>query len=636
VTDFAKLILDADTTGLKQGEKALKDLGKQSKVAADDVDSSAYKMGESIGKLAKVGFLALGAAATAAAGALFLAGRRALNTADEMMKTSQALNMNVESFQRAAYAARTVGIESEKLGDIYKDVNDKMGDFLATGGGELKDFFENIAPKVGITADAFRGLNGADALQLYVTSLEKAGVNTQEMTFYMEALANDASRLAPILGDNGARFKSLGDEAERLGIIIDERTGKAAQEFQVNMVRLGGIMDGITMKVMADLLPQLISLQSWLIKNQDTILGVARSFGTLISYIGKAADAYRRFKLEQGLRESQAMQVGIFRTDQDIAKARQDELRYRQALDDMDRPARGPHARAFGTAGLEELTRKSDMARVGMGALSAQALGAGTSLGKGLGGGARAANDNIKPLQNTMESAMETLRKFKQDMTASGLFSSQTVTSDATRQIRADDGPVYQDMGKLNASLTILYDSTEEMRKKAAETASQVGDSFRQMATDSLNALDRLASAIQSGNFLSILSGVLNIGLQFGGMGAFGSTVANRINAPGFGGVNSINNSTLASLRGRANGGNVSAGQSYLVGENRPEMFVPDTNGRIIPQVGGGATRVLVEASPFFDVRVDGRIQTAAPAIADAGANVAQTRMGRSATRRVA
>jgi hypothetical protein len=619
VTDFAKLILDADTTGLKQGEKALKDLGKQSKVAADDVDSSAYKMGESIGKLAKVGFLALGAAATAAAGALFLAGRRALNTADEMMKTSQALNMNVESFQRAAYAARTVGIESEKLGDIYKDVNDKMGDFLATGGGELKDFFENIAPKVGITADAFRGLNGADALQLYVTSLEKAGVNTQEMTFYMEALANDASRLAPILGDNGARFKSLGDEAERLGIIIDERTGKAAQEFQVNMVRLGGIMDGITMKVMADLLPQLISLQSWLIKNQDTILGVARSFGTLISYIGKAADAYRRFKLEQGLALSQNTQSGWLSSEQDKIKARQDELRYRQALDDMDRPARGPRTGAFGTGGLEELTRKSDMARVGMGALSAQALGAGTSLGKGLGGGARAANDNIKPLQNTMESALDTLTRFKREMRDTGLFSSQAVMSDATRQIRADDAPPEQDMDKLNYGLTQLQDRMDALKDKAADTTAGIRDSFRQMATDALNSLDRLAGAIQGGNFLSILSGIVGFGLQLGGMGVFGKSVQTNINA-----------------QPRANGGNVSAGQSYLVGENRPEMFVPDTNGRIIPQVGAGATRVLVEASPFFDVRVDGRIQTAVPAIADAGANVAQTRMGRSATRRVA
>ena len=35
----------------------------------------------------------------------------------------------------------------------------------------------------------------------------------------------------------------------------------------------------------------------------------------------------------------------------------------------------------------------------------------------------------------------------------------------------------------------------------------------------------------------------------------------------------------------RASGGPVMAGQPYIVGERRPELFVPDRNGRIIPRV---------------------------------------------------
>jgi hypothetical protein len=46
----------------------------------------------------------------------------------------------------------------------------------------------------------------------------------------------------------------------------------------------------------------------------------------------------------------------------------------------------------------------------------------------------------------------------------------------------------------------------------------------------------------------------------------------------------------------RAAGGPVSAGMPYIVGEYRPELFVPDTNGTIVPSVsaataGGGAGR---------------------------------------------
>lgn len=48
----------------------------------------------------------------------------------------------------------------------------------------------------------------------------------------------------------------------------------------------------------------------------------------------------------------------------------------------------------------------------------------------------------------------------------------------------------------------------------------------------------------------------------------------------------------------RARGGPVQAGKTYLVGEERPELFTPDRSGRIIPEVpaGGGRKGVVVHA----------------------------------------
>jgi hypothetical protein len=40
----------------------------------------------------------------------------------------------------------------------------------------------------------------------------------------------------------------------------------------------------------------------------------------------------------------------------------------------------------------------------------------------------------------------------------------------------------------------------------------------------------------------------------------------------------------------RAAGGPAVAGRPYVVGERRPELFVPDTNGRIIPNAGGAGS----------------------------------------------
>ena len=156
----------------------------------------------------------------------------ATRLAKELTNLSTLAGVGVEDFQRFAFAAKTVGVEQDKVADILKDVNDKFGDFLAVGGGPLQDFFEQIAPKVGITADAFRGLASDEALGLYVKTLQEAGVNQQQLTFFMEALANDATVLTPLLLNNGEAMDDLGRRAEDLGVILSSDLVSDASELR--------------------------------------------------------------------------------------------------------------------------------------------------------------------------------------------------------------------------------------------------------------------------------------------------------------------------------------------------------------------------------------------------------------------
>lgn len=149
---------------------------------------------------------------------------KALDTAKEVKNLSAVAGLGVEEFQAYAEGADKVSISQEKLADILKDVNDKFGDFFATGAGPLKDFFEKIAPKVGITADHFRDLSSKDALQLYVKTLEEANVNQQDMTFFMEAIASDATALLPLLLNNAQAWKKYAEEAKNAGIIMKKET----------------------------------------------------------------------------------------------------------------------------------------------------------------------------------------------------------------------------------------------------------------------------------------------------------------------------------------------------------------------------------------------------------------------------
>jgi len=133
---------------------------------------------------------------------------------------SRVAGLSVERFQEMTFAAAKFGVQEEKLADILKDVNDKFGDFFQTGAGPLADFFENIAPKVGLTAKEFKNLSSEQALGKYVKGLQDANVSQQELTFYLEAIASDATLLAPLLLNNSEQLERMAAAGRDLGVVM--------------------------------------------------------------------------------------------------------------------------------------------------------------------------------------------------------------------------------------------------------------------------------------------------------------------------------------------------------------------------------------------------------------------------------
>jgi len=177
------------------------------------------------------------ASMTAGLAGVATAAFKAQNAMIDLGNQARVAGTTARQFKVMAIAAREVGIEQEKLSDILKDVNDKFGDFAQTGAGPLKDFFEQIAPQVGITQEAFEGLSSSDALALYVKSLEEANLSQADMTFYMEAIASDATALLPILTNNAAALGAVAKQADAMGLAINDKTiaaaAKARAEFRI-------------------------------------------------------------------------------------------------------------------------------------------------------------------------------------------------------------------------------------------------------------------------------------------------------------------------------------------------------------------------------------------------------------------
>ena len=169
----------------------------------------------------KTSLMAVGAVASTVGLVIGKALGSATGVAKELKVMSDLTGASTDRLQRITPALLKAGISMEKYSDIIKDVNDKTHDFLQNGGGPMVDFFENIAPKVGITKDAFVGLSGEQGLQLYVNSLEKANLSQEQMTFYMEAIASDSTMLLPLLKDNAA---GLDEMASSAGVLLSEDT----------------------------------------------------------------------------------------------------------------------------------------------------------------------------------------------------------------------------------------------------------------------------------------------------------------------------------------------------------------------------------------------------------------------------
>ncbi|WP_054910473.1 phage tail tape measure protein [Pseudomonas sp. NBRC 111135] len=223
----------------------------------DAAERSSAKWRKEVEKNAKAAGVAIGAGIAAGVTALGAITVGAINSAKEISNLSSVANTSTTEFQKYAAGAKVVGIEQEKLADIFKDVNDKVGDFLNTGGGALADFFTNIAPKVGVAADDFRNLSGPQALGLYVQSLEKANVSQSDMTFYMEAIASDATALLPLLRDGSKGFKTLGDAAEQAGAVMDKETIDTANRLSAAVWLIEQNATGLKNEVAKGLLPVL-------------------------------------------------------------------------------------------------------------------------------------------------------------------------------------------------------------------------------------------------------------------------------------------------------------------------------------------------------------------------------------------
>lgn len=248
-----QILLDANTANFEQN---LQNAQQTSVSTFDKIKSSAKVMGT-----------AVAAGAASAAIALSAMAWETANQAVELEKFALRANTTTQDFQKMAVGAQAYGIEQEKLSDMMKDFNEKMGELTTIGAGGGVDFFEQIAVKTEGSAAAaeklilkMQKLSGPEALQLYVDKLEEAGVTQEQMSFYLESMASDMTDLIPLLINGGEGMKLYSDAAERAGLVMSDETIAQAKILKEQIYLLDLQMQGAKNQLMQAVIPAFVDI----------------------------------------------------------------------------------------------------------------------------------------------------------------------------------------------------------------------------------------------------------------------------------------------------------------------------------------------------------------------------------------
>ena len=197
-------------------------------------------------------------------------------------------------------------------------------------------------------------------------------------------------------------------------------------------------------------------------------------------------------------------------------------------------------------------------------------------------------------------------------------------STDEQRNQAKEENKVLRDRVNIYKDLLPQLDAVEQAQLRQQQIIDQLTPATEAFAGALIDTVTGAQTAQEAfANFLRSVANMLadtakkmiaqyiaiGIARMFAGMPGFNSPAASpggSAGVPGIGGgmTNPFGNTSSFGvpfgLSPRANGGSVSSGRPYLVGERGPEMFVPGAQGNIVPNnaMGGGASvTVNVDAS---------------------------------------
>ncbi|PVO50889.1 hypothetical protein [Salmonella enterica] len=246
---------------VKQARNRLRELENQINDLADKAGKG-IKVNAEVGSIGGIGEMISGlrglggavggliAAPVAAIGSIKALTDHVTGLTKELRQTSNEIGLSVEQLQRMKGVVSGTGLTIEKLGDMHKDLSEKMGAAILEGGG--------VSDMIKAAGVDFRQLSGilkesgdaTDVLARVFYTMKQGGRSLEEIRAVMEDLVSDGSKLIPTFEKLGSEQNYL-NEKSQVSIDITSEMAKKHEEYERKTAKLGQSIDNLKVQTLS-------------------------------------------------------------------------------------------------------------------------------------------------------------------------------------------------------------------------------------------------------------------------------------------------------------------------------------------------------------------------------------------------
>ena len=257
----------------------------------------ASKAADVLGRRMVIGAAAAGAAL---AGAVLTAARYG----DELAKASDKTGVAVEDLARLRYAAEQSDVSFGQLESAMARMARTAAD-ASRGTGDAALAYQALGINVMDASGQLRG--GQELFTEIAQRLSEIQSPSERAAQAMRIFGRSGAELLPLLNMGAAGIDELGQRAEKLGLVMDEESARAAERFNdaLNDLKLGlrstVVAVGETMFGTAEFNEKLAEtiggVSTWIRENSTLVRGIVYTTGALAGLVGVTYAASKAFGL---------------------------------------------------------------------------------------------------------------------------------------------------------------------------------------------------------------------------------------------------------------------------------------------------------------------------------------------------